>query len=212
MKKAKILLLPAAAVGLTLAIGGIYLAHASSAADFNTVKGVLYSYNGSDASVVIPEGVKEIHKDAFRDNVFLEQVSIPSTVETIGPGAFEGCSALRSVTIPDSVEVLEDAAFMGCSSLRSVNIGSGVREMGNGVFGDCDSLSYINVSSSNQNLIANGHALYNAGMTKLYQYCAGSPSGAYTVPGNVEKICPNAFWGCDELKVVTIPGIPEISE
>lgn len=212
MKKTKILLIPAAAVGLTLAIGGIYLAQASSAADFNTVNGILYTYNGSDTSVVIPEGVKEIHEDAFRDNPFLEQVSIPSTVETIGAGAFEGCTELRSVTIPDSVEVLEDAAFMGCSSLRSVSIGSGVREMGNGVFGDCDSLSAVHVSSTNQNLIANGHALYNAGMTKLYQYCAGSPSGAYTVPGTVTQICPNAFWGCDGLQVITVPGIPEISE
>ena len=212
MKKAKILLLPAATVGLTLAIGGIYLAQASSAADFNTVNGILYTYNGSDSSVVIPNGVKEIHEDAFRDNPFLEQVTIPATVETIGAGAFEGCTELRSVSIPDSVEVLEDAAFMGCSSLKTVSIGSGVREMGNGVFGDCDSLSYINVNGSNQNLISNGHALYNAGMTKLYQYCAGSPSGAYTVPGTVEQICPNAFWGCDSLQVVTIPGIPEISE
>ena len=153
MKKAKIVLLPAAAVGLTLAIGGIYLAQASSASDFNTVKGVLYTYNGTDASVVIPAGVKEIHSDAFRGNTVLEQVSIPDTVEIIGANAFEGCTELRSVTIPDSVEVLEDAAFMGCSSLRSVSIGSGVREMGNGVFGDCDSLSSINVSSINQNLI-----------------------------------------------------------
>ena len=212
MKKMKLFLLPVAAVTLTLAIGGIYLAHASSAADFNTVNGVLYTYNGTDASVVIPNGVKEIHKDAFKGNTVVEQVSIPATVECIGAGAFESCTELRSVSIPDSVEVLEDAAFMGCSSLRSVNIGSGVREMGNGVFGDCDSLSSIQVSSINQNLIANGHALYNAGMTKLYQYCAGSPSGAYTVPGTVTKICPNAFWGCDELKVVTIPGIAEISE
>ena len=212
MKKMKLLLLPAAAVTLTLAIGGIYLAHASSTADFNTVNGVLYTYNGTDASVVIPTGVKEIHKDAFKENTILEQVSIPSTVESIGAGAFEGCTELRSVSIPDSVETIDDAAFMGCASLRSVNIGSGVRELGNGVFGDCDSLSAIQVSSTNQNLIANGHALYNAGMTKLYQYCAGSPSGAYTVPGTVTQICPNAFWGCDGLQVVTVPGIPEISE
>ena len=212
MKKVKLLLLPAAAAGLTLAIGGIYLAQASSAADFNTVNGILYTYNGTDTSVVIPNGVKEIHDDAFRENPFLEQVAIPSTVENIGTGAFEGCTKLSSVTIPDSVEVLEDAAFMGCSSLRSVSIGSGVREMGNGVFGDCDSLSAVYVSSTNQNLIANGHALYNAGMTKLYQYCAGSPSGAYTVPGTVTEICPNAFWGCDGLQVVTIPGISEITE
>ncbi|MBR3514925.1 MAG: leucine-rich repeat domain-containing protein [Lachnospiraceae bacterium] len=211
MKKAKWLLIPAAAVVLTLLIGGIYRSQAS-AADFNTVNGVLYSYNGTDRSVIIPTGVKEIYSDAFRGNTVVEQITIPATVESIGSNAFEGCSELRSVSIPDSVETLGDAAFMGCSALNNVYIGAGVREMGNGVFADCDMLSYINVSSGNQNLIANGHALYNAGMTKLYQYCAGSPSGAYTVPGTVEEICPNSFWGCDRLQVVTIPGIAEISE
>ena len=211
MKKVKWFLIPAAAVGLTLLIGGIYRSHAS-AADFNTVNGVLYTYTGADRSVVIPNGVKEIHSDAFRGNTVVEQITIPSTVESIGSNAFEGCSELRSVSIPDSVETLGDAVFMGCSALNNVTIGSGVREVGNGVFADCDMLSYINVSSGNQNLIANGHALYNAGMTKLYQYCAGSPSGAYTLPGTVEEICPNSFWGCDRLQVVTIPGIAEISE
>ena len=211
MKKVKFLLIPAAAAVLTLLIGGIYRSHAS-AADFNTVNGVLYTYTGADRSVVIPTGVKEIHSDAFRGNTVIEQITIPATVECIGSNAFEGCSELRSVSIPDSVETLGDATFMGCSALNNVYIGAGVREMGNGVFADCDMLSYINVSSGNQNLIANGHALYNAGMTKLYQYCAGSPSGAYTVPGTVEEICPNSFWGCDRLQVVTIPGIAEISE
>ena len=212
VKKAKVLLIPAIAAALTLLIGGIYLAHASSAADFNTVNGVLYTYNGTDRSVAIPNGVKKIHNDAFRGNETVERISIPSTVESIGANAFEGCTNLTSVEIPDSVEILGDAAFMGCSALKSVTIGSGVREMGNGVFADCDALSAIDVSSANQNLISNGHALYNAGMTKLYQYCAGSPSGVYTVPGTVLEICPNSFWGCDQLKVVTVPGIAEIGE
>ena len=58
MKRSEILLIPAAAAALTLLIGGMYLAHASSAADFNTVNGVLYTYTGTDRSVVIPAGVK----------------------------------------------------------------------------------------------------------------------------------------------------------
>ncbi|MBR1471077.1 MAG: leucine-rich repeat domain-containing protein [Lachnospiraceae bacterium] len=212
MSKTKMFLLPVAVVAFVLLIGGIYLAQASSASEFNIVDGVLYDYNGSDASVEIPGGVKKIASGAFSGNQSLQQVKLPSALEEIGTDAFSGCTALKTVTIPDSVQKIDSAAFMGCSSLSAVQLGAGVRILGNGMFGDCDALETIQLSSSNQNFISNGHALYGAGMEKLYQYCAGSPSGAYTLPGSVKEIGSYSFWGCDHLKVVTIPGITEISE
>ncbi len=65
---------------------------------FRIIDGVLKEYSGSEASVVIPEGVKEI-----------------------GDGAFEGCTSLASVSIPEGVKEIGDGAFEGCTSLTEIN-------------------------------------------------------------------------------------------
>ena len=46
--------------------------------------GVLVDYTGTDAEVVIPDGVTSIGNGAFYGCYFLTSVSIPNTVITIG--------------------------------------------------------------------------------------------------------------------------------
>lgn len=60
--------------------------------------GVLISYKGTDAEIVIPEDVKYIASGVFRDHHELTSVTFPSELRSIGSYAFAGCSELREKT------------------------------------------------------------------------------------------------------------------
>ena len=62
--------------------------------EFKVVNGELKKYLGSGGSVVIPENVTSIGREAF-----------------------SGCSGLTSVIIPDSLTSIRHRAFQGCSRL-----------------------------------------------------------------------------------------------
>ena len=101
--------------------------------DFNGTideNGVLTHYWGSEATVVIPDGVTGIGTSAFEGHTNLTSVTIPDGVTSIGVSAFFLCVALTSVTIPDSVTSIGDSAFWNCESLKSVTIGNGVTSIG----------------------------------------------------------------------------------
>ncbi|MDE6705726.1 MAG: leucine-rich repeat domain-containing protein [Treponemataceae bacterium] len=120
-----------------------------------TVKG----YTGDvPADLIIPDGVKEIDDEAFRDCTSLVSVSIPGSVKEIGDEAFRGCTSLKTVTIADGVKEINDGAFLDCTSLTNVTIGDGVKEIigshwkqfgwDNGVFHGCTSLTTVTIPSS----------------------------------------------------------------
>lgn len=76
--------------------------------------GVLIKYTGSDASVVIPNTVVAIGKNAFANCDTLNRVTIPSSVTEIRARAFYGCGNLTSVTVLSrDIEVLANNAFAG---------------------------------------------------------------------------------------------------
>lgn len=91
---------------------------------FNKDKSVLYIYptTNSAKTYTIPDGVKEIRKDAFIASS-LESVVIPEGVTTIGHAAFAMSSNLKNVTIPKSVKTIEESAFNACNFITYVNYG-----------------------------------------------------------------------------------------
>ncbi|MCH5157491.1 MAG: leucine-rich repeat domain-containing protein [Clostridiales bacterium] len=64
-------------------------------------------------SVVIPDGVKTISSNTFRDCTSLFSVVLPDSVVQINSGAFENCSNLESILIPDRVTSIAESAFVG---------------------------------------------------------------------------------------------------
>ena len=76
-----------------------------SSSDFVIENGVLKKYTGSDESVTVPDGVKEI-----------------------GFLAFEKCENLKSVTLPVSVKKISRNVFYGCKNIETLKIlGSSVK-------------------------------------------------------------------------------------
>ena len=68
----------------------------------NTTTLEVIAYNGTAASVVIPETVNEM------------------TVTKIGNSAFENNTTIQSIDLPDTITVIGQRAFAGCSSLSSM--------------------------------------------------------------------------------------------
>lgn len=213
MKKRILLLaaIPAAVLLLVLSIGGIYNAKASDTG-LNISNGVLSGYTGNENEVEIPYGVSIIGTEVFCGNTALESVTIPEGVTTIGYAAFKDCTSLKSIVIPDSVTTIEDSAFWGCSSLSDVKIGRGLYKLGSGTFSDCDSLKRVVFNHGNINFRCVDSALYNLDKSVMYQYFAGSESTTFTIPDSVSEIKRYSFWGCDNLKELFVPGMPEAGE
>lgn len=143
---------------------------------YSTVKEIIFPANvetiGAQAfmnakapvSLTIPETVKRIEREAFRecnivnvelpnsieyvaDRAFYLSVSLESVISygaiggdassSVGSYCFTGCSSLKSLTIPESIRSLGQSLTGGCTSLETITIGSNVENMGFGVFNNC---------------------------------------------------------------------------
>ena len=105
-------------------------------------------YDKKATKVVIPEGVKEIGKQAFDGYKSLTSITIPGSVKKIDDSAFKGCTSLASVVIPENVKEIGENAFSGCTSLASVVIPESMKEIKYSAFRDCISLSEIRFAGS----------------------------------------------------------------
>ena len=96
--------------------------------------GVLLRYKGEETTPVVPEGVRMILGNAFRDNQNIVSVTLPEGLRLIGGSAFENCGALSWLKIPDSVETIGDRAFADCRSLTVVEGYENVARKGEEIF------------------------------------------------------------------------------
>lgn len=116
-------------------------------------------------SIVIPEGVTEIRKDAFYSCKELTHVFLPDSLRKIGEWAFHNCGSLKKIDIPDGVSqideyafneagirevripetchVIAEGVFSACRNLGVVSIHDSVEEIGNSAFGDCSKLREV---------------------------------------------------------------------
>lgn len=93
--------------------------------EFYTLNGVLVDYLGSDTDVTVPEGIREIGRQAFADSK-LKAVHLPQSLRKINMHAFYR-TQLQRVEIPALTEVIETRAFSDCPKLEQVLLPAGER-------------------------------------------------------------------------------------
>lgn len=105
-------------------------ANVGTGSDFLIVgDGILLAYRGQGGMVTIPDSVKVIGPEAFKDLASVTGVQIPDSVEMIGEAAFESCKNLTSLEGAKGVKRICDRAFAGCP-LQTVIIPASVEEIG----------------------------------------------------------------------------------
>ena len=73
----------------------------------------------------VPNGVRTIGECAF-SGMRLKSIILPDSLNFIGKNAFSDCRSLESVVIPKDVDVIREGCFDGCVSLREVQLSKSV--------------------------------------------------------------------------------------
>lgn len=142
-----------------------------------------------DGTLVIPEGITTIGREAFKKANGIKKIQFPSSLVSIETNAFSECSNLTEVVIPDGVISIGDSAFRGCASLKKVVVPSSVVDLGNYAFISCFALEEADVACDI------GYRMFD-GCAKLTNLTLGN---------TVTAIGEWAFNGCDSLERVVLP-------
>ena len=194
--------------------------------DRNKTK-LIFCYS-KDHSVRMPNSVKEIGDEAFANNPFLTNIVLGDGVKIIGKEAFAFSlywfnSNLKEIILSTNLEVIEDYAFENCANLYSIHIPKNVRYIGHNILKG-SAISYVSCDSPLYEVV--NDALYSKEESKLISYfgidkeftvkrgtkCIGKSAfegnksiERITLSDNLLIIEDSAFYGCDNLKELTIP-------
>ena len=78
----------------------------------------------------------------------IKSVVIPNTVTYIGKNAFQGCGQITSVTLPSGLIEIGNGAFVNCRSLTSITFPASLKTIGNSAFQDCLALTAVTIPAS----------------------------------------------------------------
>ncbi len=181
-------------------------------------------------SVIIPNSVVSIEKDAFSYCAGLKDIVVPDSVTNISENAFYYCSNLASIqlpfigtsrdtsstepfsiilgSVPDSLETVTitggssigDSAFSDCKNLKWINLPDTVVSIGKGAFSGCKNLKRIDLPDA---VVSIGEDAFY-GCRKLEHL---------SIPDNVTYIGSGAFWNCESLPELNLPnGLTQIND
>lgn len=139
------------------------------------------AFAGNEAidRVVLPDTVKSIGEEAFADCLVLQTINLPEGLEAIGSGAFEGCVKLIRAILPNSLTAVSESAFQRCRVLNEVRIGGEVREIGQMAFYGCQKLREVQLPAGLE--ILGDMAFYQcAALKEIYL-----PPSIHTLGSNV---------------------------
>lgn len=149
-----------------------------------------YSLNADRESYTVTGATTEVVNELILPS---EYNGLPVTA--IGTLAFNGYTNLTSVTIPDSVTSIGVLAFQDCTSLATITIPDSVTTIKNNAF--LNTAYYKDENNWEDRVLYIGKHFIRAERTL---------SGNYTVKDGTKTIADEAFFGCNKLTDVTIPG------
>lgn len=172
--------------------------------DFN---GTLTAYNGSAASLTIPQKVNGITVTSIGASVFAEknitEIILPDTVTAIGEKAFENCQNLKTI-FGRNVTTVADYAFNNCIWIKNLFLLSELKSIGK--------YSFANVSSKQYQVTGSTYKLNLKSLSSLPEYCFTNSAISELELGNISAISKNAFLGCNQLVYVHIENVSNLYE
>ena len=142
-------------------------------------------------SIIIPEGITKVGKEAFYCATKLKTISLPSTLQNINDEAFFSCESLEKVELHEGITSIGARAFYACTSLKELSLPKSLEVIKAATFGNCKSLSQITIPDSVRNIESSAFS----NCTNLQEL---------TLPEGVQEVADNAFSGCTSLTRVSI--------
>lgn len=152
----------------------------------------LIRYCGSEARVVVPDGITAIGEKAFAGNEAIDRVVLPETVTAIGEEAFADCLLLQTINLPKGLTVLEKGAFAGCVKLIRAILPDTLTGISESAFRHCRVLNEVRIGPGVKEIGA--MAFY--GCQKLKEA---------VLPKGLEILGDMAFYQCTALKEIRLP-------
>ena len=167
-------------------------------------------------SISLPYGLEEICDYAFQ-NTSISSITIPNTVKTIGTNIFKDCRSLTKVTFPSGIEKIPERTFYNCDALTSISIPSTVKEIGAKAFYNCGYLQTVTIPDSVDTI--SNKAFYqceklsnvslnpaSSSLNKIGEY-AFSETGitSFTLTNYITSIYEYSFANCNKLQSFSIP-------
>lgn len=135
-----------------------------------------------DSVVTIPDNVKIIATDAFRDCTVIREVRFPAGLKTISPSAFQGCTRLQRVELPAGLTSLGESAFEGCTALTEIVFPDQLETVPSRVIYGCGKLETVTLGSAIREIASDVYFALNyyqnTGLTKRTFYIVNYPGTA----------------------------------
>lgn len=166
-------------------------------------------------TVRLPETVKKIGKDAFKDCFELQEINLPlglreigarafascyswqvgtldlTDVDTIGKSAFYQCNGIKKIEISGVNVKIEAEAFNNCAGLTEVDA-EDIGILGEYAFSYCNALKKVTVTGS--------YSEIGAG---CFSHCTSLTEATFY--GSPTKIGKSAFGYCSSLQTIRLP-------
>lgn len=191
---------------------GILLEKAVIGLLFEVEGDILVKYRGRQKEVIIPDGIREIGRDAFSYNRYIRRVVIPEGVRVIAGSAFSGDENLEEMVLPEGLEEIGSFAFAHCKSLAEIRIPDSVQTIGRYAFSDCSGLRNVIIPNAEISMAGDSFqgcsALANVeGFVIVGGMLAGyyGSGGDVEIPWGVNRIGDACFSYCQNLTSVLFP-------
>ena len=142
--------------------------------------------------VYLPNTIKTIEDEAFKDALRLRSIELGDSIVTIGASAFEKCWALENISFPATVTSLGKRAFATCWHLTHLDLsGTSINEIGEETFEACLNLETVELPGTVTSIGRNAFA--------------SSALRHITLPDGLKSLEWGAFVDCDSLESVSLP-------
>ena len=175
-----------------------------------------FAYMPGVTTLVLPDSVKSIGVDAFRECHTLQSIHMPG-VTHIESSAFVGCSSLTEVTGTHSLIGIGQEAFTGCQALTNFVYAPCLETIGYAAFRETGLESFVmsdSVTHIGEYAFADCYRLSNLRLStnldripyRAFSNCSSLLS--LHIPGSVSNIDREAFLCCSSLiDVAMYPGV-----